>query len=92
LPAQAEVIVDRSFTGIKHPQLCIPKKSTRRHPLNAPEKFMNRLISSVRVVAEHAIGGVKRLGSVAQIYRNRRPETDDRFNFLEAAFWNLSLA
>lgn len=92
LPPEVEVFVDSGFEGLKHPRLCIPKKSSRHHPLDVSEKFMNRLISSVRVGVEHVIGGMKRLGCVAQIYRNRRPQADDRFNVLGAALWNLSLA
>ena len=52
----------------------------------------NRLVAAVRVRVEHAIGGLKRFGAVANLYRNHKPCCDDRFNLLAAGLWNLRLA
>ena len=51
----------------------------------------NTLLASVRVVVEHAIGGMKRYNAVAGVYRNRLPKTDDQFNLLAAGLWNYTI-
>ena len=50
------------------------------------------MVVAVRVRVEHAIGGLKRFGAVANLYRNHKPCCDDRFNLLAAGLWNLRLA
>ncbi|WP_290605867.1 hypothetical protein [Arsenophonus sp. ENCA] len=40
---------------------------------------------------EHAIAGIKRLGCMTQILRNRRPFIDDTFLLLSAGLWNFHL-
>ena len=40
--------------------LLSPYKASRNHPLTSDEKLTNSWISSIRIVCEHAIGGVKR--------------------------------
>lgn len=55
------------------------------------KKQDNRTISSIRILLEHAIAGIKRLKSASDIYRNRRPNMDDIFTFLVAGLWNLHL-
>ncbi|WP_440867687.1 hypothetical protein [Symbiopectobacterium purcellii] len=37
------------------------------------------MISGIRITVEHAIAGIKRLGCMTQILRNRRPFIDDTF-------------
>ena len=85
-------IADSAFQGSQHPQLCLPRKGSKKHPLSAADRGGNRLVAAVRVRVEHAIGGLKRFGAVANLYRNHKPCCDDRFNLLAAGLWNLRLA
>jgi hypothetical protein len=92
IPPTVSVIAADAFQGSQHPQLCLPRKGSKKHPLSAEDRGWNRLVASVRVRVEHAIGGLKRFGAVADLYRNHKPCCDDRFNLLAAGLWNLRLA
>lgn len=94
LPQQIPLYVDTGFQGIQktHPDCYIPMKSTRRHPLTREQKEMNQLISSIRVVVEHAIAGIKRYKAARDIYRHRIPNLDDHFQLLSAGLWNYHLS
>lgn len=74
-----EAAADTGFIGLKIGSLkiVIPKKKLKLQPLSESDKAQNRAISSIRVTAEHAICGVKRSRSVADIYRNFTQDFDD---------------
>lgn len=91
LPTHVSVIADTGFVGARHPGLCLPRKGSKRKPLSDEDRGWNRLVSSIRIRVEHAIGGMKRFAAVAGIYRNRKVCCDDRFNLLAAGLWNLHL-
>lgn len=93
MPPNWTVFADTGFIGIDkvHPKSYLPKKRPPKGILTTEEKEMNKLISSIRVVVEHAIGGIKRYGSVAGIYRNRKVNMDDTFILLAAGLWNYHL-
>lgn len=93
LPPEVTVWTDTGFQGVhaQHSKTQMPKKATKNHPLTEEERQNNRIISGLRIVAEHAIGGMKRLKAAADIYRNRIPRTDDRLNLLCAGLWNFHL-
>jgi hypothetical protein len=95
LPPKVEAIVDLGFQGIEkdYPGLkvSIPDKKQKGKELSTFQKLVNKTISSVRVVAEHAIGGVKRFGSVVQVYRNRKPNMDDKLMLIACGLWNFHL-
>ena len=69
-----------------------PKKRKKGKSLTPEEKEENKVISAIRVVNEQAIGGIKRMRSTADIYRNRRANTDDKFMVISAGIWNLFIA
>jgi len=54
-----------------------PKKKPRGRELTAQEKEQNALISSVRIVVEHVICGVKRCRIVKDVFRNTRDKFAD---------------
>ena len=54
-----------------------PKKKPRGRELTAAEKEQNALISSVRIVVEHVICGVKRCRIVKDVFRNTRDKFAD---------------
>lgn len=92
LPKEVAVLADTGFVGIdkQHPNTLMPKKKPRSGELTDEEKAMNRLISSVRVGVEHAIGGMKRFRAVSEIYRNKNG-FDDRLVNVAAGLWNFHI-
>jgi len=59
--------------------------------LTDEEKENNKTISSIRVTSEHAIGGIKRMSCVNNVYRNKKGNVDDKFMVICAGIWNLEL-
>jgi hypothetical protein len=79
-----EIGVDMGYQGIDkiHKNCQLPKKRSKKKPLEKAEKKKNCQISSERVINEHAIGFVKRFKIVAERYRNRRKRFGLRFNLI----------
>jgi hypothetical protein len=63
-----------------------PKKKPRGKELAVADKIFNRMISEVRVIAEHVISGVKRSHIVGDIFRNTKKKT------LKISSWKLPAA
>jgi len=57
--------------------------------LTPAEKRHNRALSRVRVRAEHALAGVKRIRAVKDTLRNWRPDCSDRFIEIATSLHNL---
>lgn len=53
------------------------------------EKKSNQLISSIRVVVEHVISGIKRLRIVKDVFRNTTADYDDLVVELACALHNF---
>jgi len=92
VPEDVSLIVDTGFQGVQkiHDNTFIPKKKPKGGYLTDDDKAWNRLISSVRIVVEHAIGGMKRFGAASHIFRNKNG-MDDLFMSVCAGLWNLEL-
>jgi hypothetical protein len=95
LPAGLRLWVDRGFQGLEqaapHLQVFQPQKKPRGENLPPWAQGLNRLVAQVRVRAEHAIGGIKRLRCLTDVYRNRRPAMEDRVMVVGCGLWNLHL-
>jgi hypothetical protein len=78
-PEGAELYRDSAYQGHEAPGVTVhqPKKKPRGGKLSAEDKEANRLISSVRVVIEHLIAGVKRCRVVKDVFRNTKSGFDD---------------
>jgi hypothetical protein len=94
IPNEVSVMADTGFIGAKklHPNIFMPKKKTKKNPLSYEEREMNKLISSYRVIVEHAIGGIKRYRCMSEKLRNHKPFIDDTFILLSSGLWNYHLA
>ena len=68
------------------------KKQTKTKKLTYEEKENNRMISGIRILSEHAIGGIKRMKSISDVYRNKKGNIDDKLMLVSAGLWNLMLA
>ena len=92
LPEKVSLLADTGFVGIdkQHVNTLIPRKKPRGGFLTEAEKAMNRLISSSRIVVEHAIGGMKRFRAVSEIYRNKNGWDDQLVN-VAAGLWNFHI-
>ena len=69
----------------------IPHKSSKNHPLSPDQKDDNRVISSGRILAEHALAGVKRFRCLTDTYRNKSQLLADQFMLLACGLWNFHL-
>lgn len=93
IPKDVGIFTDTGFQGIQkqHDHVVMPHKATKNHSLTTEQKQENKLISSIRVVSEHAIGGMKRLKVASDVYRNKLANLDDTFTLLAAGLWNFHL-
>lgn len=93
IPEYITAWVDTGFLGVlkQHKNTLIPKKATKGKPLTQEDRAENKVISSFRVVVEHAIAGVKRFGVVSQALRNRKAFFDDLVMELSCGMWNFHL-
>jgi hypothetical protein len=93
IPPDVSKWTDTGFQGLQktHQNVIMPMKSSKNKPLTQQQKDENRLISSIRVVNEHAIAGIKRLKAASDIYRNKLANMDDTFMLLSAGLWNFHL-
>ncbi len=93
IPKEIALWVDTGFKSLEryHPQVMMPIKGSKLHPLTGEQKESNKLISSIRVRVERAIAGVKRYKVASDTYRNKLPNLDDIFTLLAAGLWNFHL-
>lgn len=94
IPKEVNVMVDTAFVGEDkvHPNIHMPKKKSRGRALTADEKETNKIISSYRVIVEHAIGGIKRYRCMSEKLRNHKAFIDDQFILLTSGLWNYHLS
>ena len=97
-----DVRVDLGYLGIKSDcrgeQIDIPTRKPRKSQknpnpqLSAEQKAANTALSRVRIVIEHAIGGMKRYNIVVYTFRNRIEHFEDDVIGICAGLWNLVLS
>ena len=94
IPKEIPVYADTAFIGEGkvHKNILLPKKRSKNRPLTYDEKEINRIISSYRVLVEHAIGGMKRYRCISERLRNRKAYIDDTLLLLSGGLWNYHLA
>lgn len=94
IPPKTLVYVDTGFEGIdklvEKSQVRKPKKKPKSRKLNGGEQHGNRVISSKRIIVEHAIGGFKKFKITANIFRGITKTMDKAFR-IAAGLWNLHL-
>jgi hypothetical protein len=82
---------DSGFQGhdIADVSIFQPKKKSRGKKLTDDEETGNRLISSVRVVVEHVISGIKRCRVVKEVFRNTKENYADTVMELACGLHNF---
>ncbi len=73
-----------------HSNVLIPKKKTKKNPLNKEQKHNNKLISKMRIIIENIFAILKKFKIITEKYRNRRKRFSLRFNLI-ASIYNLQL-
>ena len=93
-PAQSLLEQDTGYQGYAPDNVLLlqPKKKPRKQELTVSEKFVNRVISSGRIVVENVIAGVKRCRIVKDILRNRHEGFDDLIMDIACGLHNLRVA
>lgn len=95
LPKSVKKHVDLGFQGFERQfpghNVSMPKRKPRTRELTKFAKEQNKKKSSVRVLAEHALAGVKRLRIVSDVFRNRKDNFDDQVMLVSCGLWNYHL-
>lgn len=95
LPPEIPVFLDNGFQGIKtdFPLLNVfmPKRKPKGKELSEDEKQGNTSISKKRILIEHVMAGIKRLGCTAQVFRNIKSGLEDSMMLTAAGLWNFNL-
>lgn len=82
---------DTGFQGFSPEAVIVlqPTKKPKGKAFSVAEKFINRCISSGRIVAEHVIAGVKRCRIVKDVLRNWKSDFDDLVMEVACGLHNL---
>lgn len=93
IPPDVTPWMDSGFVGADklHPKAQICARGFKNHPLSDAQKQNNRVVSAFRIPVEHAIGGMKRMGAAADIWRNKVDGMDDHAMLVAAGLWNFYL-
>jgi len=96
-----QVLVDLGYQGILSDyigdEIQIPHKKPRKSKkkpvtsLTDEQKAENRALSSIRILVENAIGGLKRYNILVHRFRNHRNNFDDDVITIAAGLWNFNL-
>ncbi len=90
-PPDIVLFKDTGFQGYEPDNIVThqPKKKPRGKELSPEEKAENALISSIRIIVEHVIGGVKRCHIVRDVFRNTKVHFADRVMEIACGLHNL---
>ena len=95
IPKKVKTHADLGFKGIEkqYPDhsFSMPLRKPRMRDLTETQKNRNKKKSSVRVLVEHAIGGIKRLRIVSDVFRNKKVGFDDQAMLISCGLWNYHL-
>jgi len=89
-----KMLTDLGFLGLKIQGIktFMPQRKPRGGELTDDEKIKNKLLSSIRVKAEHAIAGAKRNKSISDTCRSIKKETPDLLMSIACGLHNLRAA
>lgn len=87
-------LADSGMLGLKigSMKIVMPKKNSKLHKLTDSDKEQNCAISSIRIIVEHAIAGVKINRSVQDVYRNMTEGMDDMLMSVACGLHNIRVA
>jgi len=95
IPKQVKQRVDLGFQGYQtqYPEhsISMPARKPRTRELSRTVQEQNARKSRIRVLVEHAIGGVKRFRITTDVFRNRIKDFDDLAMLIASGLWNYHL-
>jgi len=93
-PHLATLEQDTGFQGFEVDSVIVlqPQKKSRGSELSVSDKFINRCISSGRILVENVIAGIKRCRIVKDVIRNWKTDFDDLVMVLACGLHNLRVA
>jgi len=94
LPTGITLWQDTGFLG-HHPEkvtVKMPVKKPKGKELTAEQKQENRIISSFRILVEHAIGGIKRCRIVKEQFRCYKRGFDDLVMLIACGLHNFRIS
>lgn len=79
IPPDVTAWMDSGFVGADqlHTNSFIAHRGRKYRPLTESQKAENKIISSIRIPVEHAIGGMKHMQATANIWRNKIDRIED---------------
>lgn len=80
---------DDQFPGHR---ISMPQRKPRTRDLSQSVKEQNKGKSGMRVLVEHAIGGIKRFRITTDVFRNKLKDFDDKAMLISSGLWNYHLA
>lgn len=96
MPIQIKKHLDLGFKGFQNQfsghKVSMPKRKPRTKELTEFAKEQNKKKSSIRVLVENALAGVKRLRIVTDVFRNKKKNFDDQAMFISCGLWNYHLS
>ena len=93
-PPEISLYKDTGFQGYEPlgVQTYQPKKKPRGQELSDEDRERNRLISKVRIIAEHVISGIKRCHILKDVFRNTRAGFADLVIMIACGLHNFRLS
>jgi|SRR5215831_11660017 len=90
-PTDINLYKDTGFQGYEPEGVTTfqPQKKPKGKALTAEQKEQNSLISSIRIVIEHIIAGIKRGRIVKDLFRNTKEKYDDLVMEIACALHNF---
>src|ERR687893_3179829 len=90
-PLEINLFQDTGFQGYQPLGVTIyqPKKKPKSRELTAEEKAENQIISSIRIVVEHIISGIKRCRIIKDIFRNTKAFFADQVMEIACGLYNF---
>jgi len=90
-PTDIGVYKDTGFQGYEPEGVKTfqPQKKPKGKELTPEQQEQNRLISSIRIVIEHIIAGMKRCRIVKDLFRNTKEKYDDLVMEIACALHNF---
>ena len=96
IPVSVRQRVDLGFKGYKkqYPNhtVSMPERKPRTKELSQTVKEQNARKSRIRVLVEHAIGGIKRFRITTDVFRNKLKDFDDQVMLISCGLWNYHLS
>jgi hypothetical protein len=96
IPVTVRQRVDLGFKGYQkqYPNHCVsmPQRKPRTKELSQTVKEQNARKSRIRVLVEHAIGGIKRFRITTDVFRNKLKDFDDQVMLISSGLWNYHLS